>query len=196
MKIVIATNNLHKLEEYRSLFARTHFEVLSLNDIGIKVEIEESGKTYEENARIKASAVAKLTNSLVIADDSGIEIDELDNFPGLNSSRFAAQYVSQDEANMAILKMLESRTKRQARFICVIAVANYKEQIKLFRGECPGKILNKAEGGNGFGYDPIFYSDEAQECFATLTGEQKNEHSHRGKAVVKVLSFFKEEKII
>ncbi|MFA5443313.1 MAG: RdgB/HAM1 family non-canonical purine NTP pyrophosphatase [Bacilli bacterium] len=196
MKIVIATNNMHKLKEYRSLFSETTLEVLSINDININAEIDETGESYEENSTIKADNIAKLTNLLVIADDSGIEIETLGSSPGINSSRFASHYQNQTEANQAILESLSNVANRNAKFVCVIALANYQKETQLFRGECPGKILFQAEGKGGFGYDPIFYSHEAEQCFAKLSTKQKNRFSHRGKAVKKLIEFLKTENII
>lgn len=196
MKIVVATNNPHKISEYRSLLPKACFEVLSLKDIGVEIEIEETGKTYEENAMIKAMCVAKLTNVLVIADDSGLEIETLNDFPGLNSSRFAAGYANQKEANQALLEKLDKQINRNAKFVCVIALANHENQLSLFHGECLGKILHKAQGERGFGYDPIFYSYEAKNCFAALTNEQKNRYSHRAKAVAKLIEFFEAKQLI
>ncbi len=196
MKIVLATNNSHKIKEYRSLFANMPIEVLSLSDVAIKSDIEETGTSYEENAAIKAENIAQLTKYLVIADDSGLELSALGGSPGLNSARFAAQHKSQSEANRAILKSLEKSDNRQARFVCVIALANYHERLNLFRGECLGRILLHPEGESGFGYDPIFFSDEAKACFAAIGEAQKNRYSHRAKAVEQLLAFLADEKII
>ena len=196
MKIVLATNNSHKIKEYRSLFANMPIEVLSLSDVAIKSDIEETGTSYEENAAIKAENIAQLTKFLVIADDSGLEISALGGSPGLNSARFAAQHKSQSEANRAILKSLERADNRQARFVCVIALANYHGRLNLFRGECLGRILMRPEGDSGFGYDPIFFSDEANACFAAIGEAQKNRYSHRAKAVEQLLAFLADEKII
>jgi len=196
MKIVLATNNSHKIKEYRSLFANMPIEVLSLSDVAIKSDIEETGTSYEENAAIKAENIAQLTKFLVIADDSGLEISALGGSPGLNSARFAAQHKSQSEANRAILKSLERADNRQARFVCVIALANYHGRLNLFRGECLGRILMRPEGDSGFGYDPIFFSDEANACFAAIGEAQKNRYSHRAKAVEQLLAFLADEKFI
>jgi len=196
MKIVLATNNSHKIKEYRSLFANMPIEVLSLSDVAIKSDIEETGTSYEENAAIKAENIAKMTKNLVIADDSGLEISALGGSPGLNSARFAAQHKSQSEANRAILKSLEKSDNRQARFVCVIALANYHGRLNLFRGECLGRILMRPEGDSGFGYDPIFFSDEANACFAAIGEDEKNRYSHRAKAVEQLLAYLADEKFI
>ena len=195
MKIVIASNNLHKISEYRDLFADTDIEVLSMNGVGIDVNPEETGTTYEENAIIKAEAIACLTNHIVIADDSGLEIKALNDLPGLNSARFAAEQGGSKSANQTILKMMHNASDRSARFVCVIASSNFGEKTIVFRGECHGTITNQETGKQGFGYDPIFFSSEALQPFAKLSKEEKNLYSHRSKAVSKLIQYFFNNKI-
>ncbi|MFA5421169.1 MAG: RdgB/HAM1 family non-canonical purine NTP pyrophosphatase [Bacilli bacterium] len=196
MKIIIASNNPHKVAEYRLLFRKTSLEVLAMSDIGVSITADESGSTYEQNAAIKAEALKGLTNCLVIADDSGLEIASLHNFPGLESARFAERCGGHHNAIQEILKKLENHGDRKARFVCVIALCNCKESTILFRGECDGRILEREEGSKGFGYDPVFFSDEADASFATLTDEQKNRFSHRGRAVQMLIAYLREQKVI
>ena len=184
------------MSEYRALFANTGLEVLSLRDVNIDIEVEETGSTYEQNAAIKAEAIKNNTKLLVIADDSGLEIEALDNFPGITSARYASQMGGSQKANQAILQKMQNIENRRAKFIAVIALSNYKNETLLFRGEAYGHITEKEEGVGGFGYDPIFFSDEAHQTFSLLDGPQKNRFSHRGKAVNKLLQYLKDENII
>jgi len=196
MKIIIASSNRHKISEYRQLFAGTSIEIVSMGDEGLAEEIDEVGVTYEENATIKAEAIASKTRCPVLADDSGLEIAALDGFPGLFSARFATEQGGNDRANATILAMLAGHSDRRARFIAVISLSNVTDKTLLFRGECPGHILNNVQGQNGFGYDPIFFSEEANSSFACLEGEVKNHYSHRGKAVAALISYLQENRLI
>ena len=196
MKIIVATNNHHKVSEFRALLANTGLEVFSMQDVGIKVTTNETGLTYEENAALKAEAIRKYTDELVIADDSGLEIEALENFPGLNSARYANQMGGNKNANRAIIDQMKNVTNRRAKFVAVIALCNFKSETLLFRGESLGQISQAEEGTCGFGYDPIFFSNEAQKSFALLDGSQKNRFSHRGKAVAKLIKFLIAENAI
>ena len=195
MKIVIASNNIHKISEYRDLFSGTDIEVMSMDEVGISVNPDETGATYEENATVKAEAIARLTNHIVIADDSGLEIKALNDLPGLNSARFAAERGGSKSANQAILKMMHNVSDRSARFVCVIALSNFGEKTIVFRGECHGTITNQEIGEQGFGYDPIFFSNEAHQPFAKLSKKEKNLYSHRSKAVSKLIQHFLNNKV-
>ena len=195
MKIVIASNNIHKISEYRDLFSGTDIEVMSMDEVGISVNPNETGATYEENATVKAEAIARLTNHIVIADDSGLEIKALNDLPGLNSARFAAERGGSKSANQAILKMMHNVSDRSARFVCVIALSNFDEKTIVFRGECHGTITNQEIGEQGFGYDPIFFSIEAHQPFAQLSKKEKNLYSHRSKAVSKLIQHFLNNKV-
>lgn len=189
-KLVIATNNMHKMRELRELFASYPIELLSLKDIGIAIEVEETGTTFAENALLKAEAVAKRTDLPVMSDDSGIEIMALGNFPGIRSARFMAGH-SYLEKNQAIIDMLKPYADKSSQFHCVIALCNVEEKPLIFEGITKGRIDSQSRGKNGFGYDPIFISDELKESFGLVSEEEKNSVSHRGKAVHKLIEYLK-----
>ena len=174
-RIVFATGNAGKIKEIRMIMEDTGLEVVSMKDAGIKADIEENGKTYEENALIKARAVAAFTKDIVMADDSGLEIDALNKEPGIYSARYLGEDTPYSIKNANLIQRLEGvpEEKRTARFVCAIA----------------GRIGYEEKGTNGFGYDPIFYVPEFGKTTAELTGEEKNQVSHRGKA----LELMKEE---
>ena len=160
-------------------------EVVSMKDAGIAVDIEENGKTFEENAVIKAKAVAALTEDAVLADDSGLEVDYLNGEPGVYSARYMGEDTSYLIKNQAILDRLAGVPKEQrtARFVCAIAAALPDGNVLVTKETIEGYIGDKPAGSNGFGYDPIFYVDEFGCSTAELTEEQKNRISHRGKAL-------------
>ena len=193
-QVVVATKNVGKVREFAELFERFDLEVKSLHDFPHIEEIEETGETFEENAILKADSLCKQLNSIVIADDSGLIIDALNGNPGVRSARYAGEQ-KDDQANIdKVLIKLDgvSMEKRTARFYCALAVA-FPEENKdpvIVNGTCEGKILEKRRGENGFGYDPIFYIEEYKRAMAELTSDEKNEISHRGRALRKL-----EEKI-
>ena len=190
-EIILATNNKHKLKEVREILSPHNVIVYGLSDLNIKLpEVEENGKTYAENALIKAKAVQALTTMPVISDDSGLEITALNNEPGLHSARYASSLGGHDNAIKEILKRLEDKEDRSARFVCDIVVLNVDKEPRIFEGVAPGHIANEKMGEGGFGYDPIFISDETGECFA-LMQENKNTVSHRAKALNKLLTYLK-----
>ena len=190
-EIVLATNNKHKLQEVREILSPHKIVVYGLSDLNIKIpEAEENGKTYAENALIKAKAVQQVTTMPIIADDSGLEITALDNEPGLHSARYASSLGGHDNAIKEILKRLEDKEDRSAKFVCDIILLNTEEKPLLFEGIAKGKIAKQKMGEGGFGYDPIFISDETGECFA-LMHENKNTVSHRAKALKKLLTYLK-----
>ncbi len=188
-QFVLASDNAHKLEEFQAILAPFGITLISLKDLGLSLSgVNEDALTYEGNALIKAEAIAKHTSLPVISDDSGLSINALNGFPGLNSHRFMEQY-SDAEKNAAVLKMLESYEDRSASFHSAIVVLNLVDKPLLFLGEAPGHIMFEAKGTSGFGYDPIFYSDELGHGFAEGTKEEKNKVSHRGKALQKLIIY-------
>lgn len=184
-RIVFATGNAGKMKEIKEILSDMDAEVVSMKDAGIAVDIEENGKTFEENAVIKAKAVAALTEDAVLADDSGLEVDYLNGEPGVYSARYMGEDTSYIIKNQAILDRLAGVPKEQrtARFVCAIAAALPDGNILVTRETIEGYIGEKPAGSNGFGYDPIFYVDEFGCSTAELTEEQKNRISHRGKAL-------------
>ena len=188
MKIVVATNNEHKLKEIRDAYSGVPVIFLSLNDVGIQVDPIENGETYLENAIIKASAVAKLTDLPVLADDSGIEIEELgEHTPGIFTSRFAKSNGGQEATNKMLVKKVPNS---KARFICDLALLNVvPNEVVHFEGLFEGKISEMIEGEKGFGYDPIFIPVGYEHTVATLPEDIKNKISHRGQALKKLYEF-------
>lgn len=184
-KIVFATGNKDKMREIREIMQDMNVEVISMKDAGITVDIVEDGKTFEENALIKARAVAAYTDAIVLADDSGLEIDYLNKEPGVYSARYLGEDTSYTIKNRALLDRLEGveKEKRTARFVCAIAAVLPDKTELVTRQTMEGYIGDEPEGENGFGYDPIFYLDEFGCSSAALSREQKNAISHRGKGL-------------
>ncbi|MFR8171955.1 MAG: XTP/dITP diphosphatase [Marvinbryantia sp.] len=184
-KIVFATGNEGKMKEVRMILADLGIPVLSQKEAGISVEVEENGKSFAENARIKACAVQKLTDAIVLADDSGLEVDYLDRAPGIYSARYMGEHTSYDIKNNHILELLADAPpeKRTARFVCAIAAALPDGTVLTSEGVMEGEIGYEIAGENGFGYDPIFYLPQYGCTSAEISPEQKNEVSHRGKAL-------------
>lgn len=184
-KIIFATGNEHKMTEIREILAGMRAEILSMKEAGIWADVEENGTTFEENAVIKAKAVVKETDAIVLADDSGLEIDYLNKEPGVYSARYMGEDTSYDIKNQALLDRLKGvpKEKRTARFVCAIAAVFPDGETIVKRGTIEGYIGEKPAGENGFGYDPIFYVDEYHCSTAELSMEQKNAMSHRGNAL-------------
>ncbi|WP_342525186.1 XTP/dITP diphosphatase [Chryseomicrobium sp. FSL W7-1435] len=183
--ILIATKNKGKAKDFESIFGPLGYTVKTLDDVASHLDIEETGSTFEENASLKAEALANELNTIVIADDSGLEVDALNGEPGIFSARYAGEEKS-DEANMdKLLTNLQNveGEARTARFVCAIALASPGEQTKTYRGTCEGQIATERKGNYGFGYDPIFWLPEQQKMMAELTPEQKAAISHRGAAI-------------
>lgn len=193
MKLIIATHNPHKVQEIKHLLHHhDDFEVLSLDDIAYTHEVEESAKTFEGNAILKAETIMKDLNEWVIADDSGLEISALNNEPGVYSARYLGEDTPYTTKNQWILNRLKDETNRQARFVSVVCLSRPQHFPLCFRGEVEGLIGYEAKGDNGFGYDPIFYPTGHQESFAELSLEMKNQLSHRAKALALAIDYLKE----
>ena len=184
-QIIFATGNKDKMIEIREIMADVEVEVLSMKEAGIEVDVVEDGTTFEENALIKARAIAAHTDAIVLADDSGLEIDYLDKAPGVYSARFMGEDTSYTIKNQALIDKLDGVEKEQrtARFVCAIAAVLPDKTDLVVRETMEGYIGWNAEGENGFGYDPIFFLDEFGCSSAALSREQKNAISHRGKAL-------------
>lgn len=184
-KVIFATSNEGKMKEVRSILGDLGMEVLSMKEAGIQVDVVENGTTFEENAIIKATEIAKACQEIVLADDSGLEVDYLNKEPGIYSARYMGEDTSYTIKNQAIIDRLEGvpKEERTARFVCAIAAVLPNGEVLTTRGTIEGYIGTKSAGVNGFGYDPIFYVDEYGCSTAELSEEQKNEISHRGKAL-------------
>lgn len=184
-RIVFATGNAGKIKEINEIMADMGMEVVSMKDAGIQTDIEENGSTYEENALIKARAVAALTDDIVMADDSGLEIDYLNKEPGVHSARYLGENTPYSVKNAELIRRLVGipDEQRTARFVCAIAAVLPKGKELTVRATIEGQIGYEEKGTGGFGYDPIFYVPELKKTTAELTEAEKNEVSHRGKAL-------------
>ena len=186
--IIIATKNKGKAKEFETMFAPLGYRVLTMLDLEDAADVEETGETFEENAILKSEALSRQYNTIVVADDSGLMIDALDGRPGVYSARYAGEN-KDDEAN--IDKVLDEmkdvpEEKRTARFYCALAVSRPGHDTVTFSGTVEGTILSGRKGGNGFGYDPIFYVPELGKTTAEMAPEEKNVISHRAKALQKL----------
>ena len=191
-EIILATNNKHKLQEVREILSPHHIVVYGLSDLSSKLEdVNENGKTYAENALIKAKAVQKITTMPIISDDSGLEITALNNEPGLHSARYASSLGGHDNAIKEILNRLEDKKDRSARFVCDIVLLNVEDKPLVFEGVAEGTIAKEKAGEGGFGYDPIFINKETGKCFGLMSQEEKNTVSHRAKALKKLLTYLR-----
>ena len=185
MRIIFATGNKDKMKEIRAILADLGMEILSMKEAGLTADITEDGVTFEENAEIKARAIAGLCRDIVLADDSGLEIDALGGEPGIYSARYLGEDTSYRVKNKNLIDRLEGipDEKRTARFVCVIAAVFPDGSSEVVRGVIEGRIGYDERGNNGFGYDPIFIAPEYGCTTAELSEEQKNRISHRGKAL-------------
>ena len=188
--IIFATGNQNKMREIREIMGNLPVQILSMKEAGIQADIVENGTTFEENARIKARAVADLLpeqerDAIVLADDSGLEIDALHKEPGIYSSRYMGEHTSYHVKNAELIRRLEGVPveKRTARFVCAVAAVLPDGQALTVRGTIEGKIGYEERGENGFGYDPIFMLPDMSRSTAELPPEEKNKISHRGKAL-------------
>lgn len=183
--ILIATGNLHKVEEFRRILSPLGITAVSAAETGFRITAEETGLTFEENARIKAFAFSKASNLPCIADDSGLEVDALGGAPGIYSARYAGPEASDGDRIKKLLAELADvpADKRGARFVCAVCCVFPDGGEITARGECEGTIAFDKRGTGGFGYDPVFLERSTGECFAELSGEKKDSVSHRGKAL-------------
>lgn len=190
MEIVIATNNEHKVQEYRELLKNMDIHCHSLKDLNIHFEAEETGKTFHENSFIKANAIAKYTSKTIIADDSGLIIDAYPELLGIYSHRFLKE-ASYEEKCKEILKRVKNKV-RTARFVCSITLLNFQKQPVQFEGICEGIIADEYKGKNGFGYDPIFIPNGYKLTMGELSFDEKNKISHRGIASKQLIQYLNE----
>lgn len=192
-EIIVASTNQGKIREIRAMLSQIGIEVKSIQDIfHDDIEIEENGKTFQENALIKAQTICNLIHKPTLADDSGLEVDAMDGAPGIYSARFMGYDTSYDIKNQAIIDAVKGK-ERGARFVCAMALCVPDEKPILIEEYFNGEINDKIEGENGFGYDPIFYVPELKKTSASLTLEEKNQYSHRAKALKKLYQILKEK---
>ena len=195
-EIVIATNNQDKIDEIKAYFVDYTIDFLTLKDIKLKLAVNETGKTFLENALIKAKAVSKSVNKTIISDDSGLQIAALNGFPGVFSARWN-DHLSQEEKNRELIKMMEPHKLRKAQYTCALVIHYPHREIRFFVGTSTGKIAKEPMNGPyGFGYDPIFLSDHTGKPYSQLTLLEKNEISHRGRALEKLKICLLEKKLI
>ena len=196
-KILLATNNLAKVREYRSLLQNLPCELVSLAEQGINIVVDEVGGSLEENARLKATALVAESRLLSLADDSGLEVDALDGAPGPLSARYAGKGASDGDRINYLLAHLKGVPweRRSARFRCVIAIATPTGEVEFCSGERRGFVTFEPKGEHGFGYDPVFYLPELGVTMAELPLEKKNQISHRGQAASKVYQVMKKLKV-
>lgn len=183
-KLLLATNNRAKVREYAKLLQGIPYRIVSLNDVNIREQVEETGTSFEENAILKAKRYAELSGLTTIADDSGLEVEALGGEPGVRSARYAGEGASDKERIDFLLNKLVDVPweKRQAKFRCVIAIVYPDGRVQICQGQCQGILTFKPLGDNGFGYDPIFYLPDLHKTMAELSMSEKNAISHRGKA--------------
>ncbi len=195
MKVIAATHNIGKIREFEKILSPLGFEVLSQADIGIDIEPEENGKTFAENALIKARAIAELCDYAVIADDSGLCVDALSGAPGVYSARYAGEDATDQERIKKLLSELEAFSDRSAKFISSIAFILPDGEEIVTHGEVLGSITHAPSGNGGFGYDPIFMSDELSKTFGEASLEEKNQISHRARGLMALYDILKNRKI-
>lgn len=188
-KLLISTGNKDKIIEIRDEYKDLEYEIVSPDQLGLDLNVEETGSTLEENALLKARAGAEASNLLTLADDTGLEVDALDGRPGIYSARFAGEEATYQDNNQKLLELLKNypEEERTACFVTIAALvdpATGREET--VRGICRGRIISEYRGDNGFGYDPIFYLPEKGRTFAELTTEEKNRISHRANALKKM----------
>lgn len=194
MKLIAATQNQHKLTEFKRILEPFGYEVLSQAEVALDLDVEETGTTFEENARLKAKAIFDATGLTTISDDSGLEVDALNGEPGVYSARFGGPGLNDYDRCVLLLDRLDGveQEKRTARFVCVIHIIFDTGAEQHFRAACEGFIGNRMFGDNGFGYDPVFMVTE-EDSFATLDGAKKDAVSHRGQALRALEEYLKQK---
>lgn len=186
MRIIAATQNMHKLAELRAISGNYGYELLSQADVGLEdMDVDETGESFEENSFIKADAVCRASGEPAVADDSGLAVDALNGAPGIYSARYAGEHGNDAKNRAKLLEALKDvpEGERGAKFVCVITLVLPDGRRLVSRGECPGRIGFEEKGDNGFGYDPLFIPDGSDKSFAELDAEVKNSISHRARAL-------------
>jgi XTP/dITP diphosphohydrolase len=183
MPIVLATRNEGKISEFKILLKDFDVEIKSLKDFGPIPTVEEDGQTFEDNAVKKAQFTARVLGFPALADDSGLVVKALNGLPGVHSARYAGEDATDKENNLKLLKAMEGVENREASFMCVLAIAVPRGPALIYEGTCEGVITESLIGSQGFGYDPLFHNQTLNKTFAQMSIEEKNQVSHRGKAM-------------
>ena len=197
MKLVIASNNAHKVTEIKAILGDYYEEILSLRDAGINIDVEEDADTFEGNAYKKAAEVFAVADAdAVLSDDSGLEVDALNGAPGVYSARYAGEGHDDQANNEKLLENMKDvpQDKRTCRFVSAVALVRKEGEPVVVRGAVEGRLLYAAEGSNGFGYDPLFFYEPFNKSFAQLTAEEKNAVSHRKRALEALREKLEQEK--
>lgn len=192
-KLIIATNNQGKVLEIKAILSGFFDEILSLKDIGLNVDVVEDGASFYENARKKAGEISKLVDGAVLADDSGLCVDALGGAPGIFSARFAGEGATDAQNNQKLLRELEGKKDRGARFVCALVLAEGGEELLSTEGEVRGTIIDEERGSGGFGYDPLFYVEAYKKTFGEIAPEVKNAISHRSRALARLREALEKE---
>lgn len=193
-QLLLATNNPGKRREFQTLFADLPYQLLLPSDIGLSLDVAETGETYLANAQLKALAFAQAANLLALGDDSGLEVAALNGAPGVYSARYAGPSASDADRRRKMLAELQAvPSPRLAQFVCIIVIATPAGEQVAFEGVCPGEIIGEERGTNGFGYDPIFYLTPQGRTMAELTEAEKHLFSHRGRAAVQAAAWLREQ---
>lgn len=190
-KLIVASNNDHKIKEIKEMLSQFPIEVLSLKEANINIDVEETGITFMENADIKANEIFKIANGdMVLADDSGLSVEALNGAPGVFSARFAGEHGDNKANNEKLLHLLEGirDEDRKAKFVCAMVLIINEDEVVKVQGESEGIITAEFRGAEGFGYDPLFFVPEYKKTFAQMSSEEKNAISHRGRALDKLKS--------
>ena len=189
MKMVLASQNAHKKAEMSHILEQYGIELILQSELGLHIDVEETGETFEENSLLKAKAVMEASGLPAIADDSGLCVDALNGAPGVYSARYGGEGLDDVGRYRLLLENLRGQLDRRGKFVSVVTACFPNGDVLVARGECPGTIAYAPQGDNGFGYDPVFFVPSARKTFAQLTEEEKNAISHRGNA----LKIFKEK---
>lgn len=192
-EIWIATTNKHKVQEFKKMFEKENIEVFSMLDLKEKIEIVENGKSFEENACIKAETLSRYLKRAVIADDSGLEVDAMNKEPGIHSARWLGHDTDYSIKNQEIINRLKGAENRSCRFICAIALARPNHKTEVFSGVIEGMVAEEISGANGFGYDPIFMVPSLNKKLSEISEDEKNLISHRGQACKKLMEYIHEK---
>ena len=190
-KLIVASNNEHKINEIKQILSQLPLEVISLKEANIDIDVEETGSTFMENAYLKASEIFKIAQGqMVLADDSGLSVESLNGAPGIFSARFAGVHGDNKANNEKLLCLLQGKNveERRAKFICAMVLIVNEDEIVKVQGEADGVITDEFRGEEGFGYDPLFFVEKYNKTFAQMTSDEKNAISHRGKALNKLKS--------